>query len=670
MADFEDKYSSEQNEIEQARETAEEVSGDDVAHQKFENGLTARAFVGTLFVGFIMLPGSMYMGLVVGNQLGPAAQWVTVILFSEIARRSFQPLKKQELYMILYVAGGLVGQAASLFGGFGQLIWHQYLVQSPQIGELAKEIPSWVAPAANDPAIINRTFWHPSWMVPIVLLVVNSVLGRIIWVGAGYALFRITSDVERLPFPLAPIAAAGATALAEAGTKEESWRWQVFSTGTIIGLIFGSIYVFIPTVTGALFGKAIQLIPIPFIDFTANTENVLPAALSAVTGDIGGLFAGFVLPFPIVVTGFVSSFVSGFVLNPILYHMGMFPDWTHGLPYLQTVMATTIDFWLSVHIGTGVGIGVIGLLTVTYSVMKQRGKMDRPTMKRSLPPGRGDWNIYLSLGMWLFATICQVGIVHWLVPDFPLWIVLFYGFIYTPVISYVSARLTGITGVYGVDFPYLKEATIIKSGYQKTDIWFVGLPMHNFGSLAQKFREIELTGTKFTSVVFAEFTLLGIVLPASFLFWSFFWRTSPIPSQQFPFVQMMWPQEAVNQSIWWTANKGNLQDNWLFQALRPWVILGSGIGTVGLYFVAIAFKVPLMIFYGLVGGLGQQPMMSIPTFIGGLLGRYYFKNKFGQVKWTQYGPVLGAGFGCGTGLMGMTGIAIALITKSVNYLPF
>ena len=49
----------------------------------------------------------------------------------------------------------------------------------------------------------------------------------------------MTSDVERLPFPMAPVQAAGATALAEAGSKEESWRWRVFSIGAMMGLIFG-----------------------------------------------------------------------------------------------------------------------------------------------------------------------------------------------------------------------------------------------------------------------------------------------------------------------------------------------------------------------------------------------------------------------------------------------
>ncbi|MGC8861916.1 MAG: hypothetical protein ACP5R5_03970 [Armatimonadota bacterium] len=657
---------AESQDIEQAREVLEEVSGEDVKHQQFEDGLTVRTIIGSLFVGFIMMPGAMYLGLVAGQGLGPAAAWVTVVLFSEIARRSFQPLKKQELYMLLYIAGGLVGAANS---GFHALIWNQYLVQCPQIGELAKEIPTWVAPRANDPAIVQRTFISMSWLVPIILIVVNEFLGRMIWIGGGYAVFRVTSDLERLPFPFAPIAAAGATALAEAGTKEESWRWQVFSTGTVVGLLFGFIYVFIPIVTGVIFGKPVQLIPIPFIDFTPNTENILPAAWSALSGDIGHVLWGFVVPFPIVLGGFISSTICGLGLNPILYKMGMFPHWTYGTPYLQTQMSTTIDFWLSVGIGTALGIAVIGLVTVTYGAIKAMRESERPTLRRTAPPGRGDWNIWLSIGVFFFAVCCQIGITHWLVPGFPLWILLFYGLIYTPLISYTSARLVGLTG-RGIGFPYLREATIIKSGYRGSDIWFAGIPMIDVGAQAQHFREIELTGTKFTSIIKAELLKLAVILPASFAFWSFFWKTSPIPSAQFPFVQKIWPVNATMASIWWTANRKSIAENWLLSALRPPVIVGAGIGTLVLYAISSMVKLPVMFFYGFMSGIGGEPMIYIPQFTGAMLGRYYFRKRFGAVKWAQYAPVLIAGFGCGTGLTAMTGIAIALVTKSVNYLPF
>ena len=643
----------------------EEASGEDVKGQKYEDGFTIRTVIGAFFVGLIMMPGAMYLGLVAGGGLGPAAAWVTVVLFSELARRSFAPLKRQEIYMLMYMASGVAGGV----GGVAGMIWNQYLVQCPQIGDLAKLIPTWVAPHANDPSLAQRTFLTHAWFIPITLMVFNEIMGRLITIGGGYCIFRVTSDIERLPFPMAPIAAAGAMALAEAGTKEESWRWQVFSTGTVIGLLFGLIYVFIPVVTGVLLPKPVQLIPIPFIDFTSNTERLLPAAWSALSGDIGAVIVGFVIPYPILLGSFISSVTCQIFLNPILFRMGMFPDWTYGTPYPQTQMSTSIDFWMSVGIGTGLGIGVIGLGSVLWTLVKIRREAARPTMARDVAVNRGDWPIKLSILAWAIAIVLQITVSHKLVPGFPLWIFCFYGLIYTPIISYVSGRLIGLTGS-GVGFPFLAQATIIKSGYRGADIWFAGIPMHDVGHQAQFFRELELVGLRFNNIIKAEILKLLIVLPASFIFWSFFWKTSPIPSAQYPFVQRMWPINATMSSIWWTANKQSLADNWLFRALRPSVIVGAGVGTLVLFAISNLFKLPILFFYGFVGGIQGAPMSTIPMFAGACLGRYYFRKRFGEVRWGQFAPVLAAGFGCGTGLTAMTGIAFALITKSVNYLGY
>ncbi len=77
----------------------------------------------------------------------------------------------------------------------------------------------------------------------------------------GYFLFRTTSDVERLPFPIAPIAAQGATALAEVSEEKESWRWPVFSVGTMIGLVYGFFYVAIPVITGGFLADPAEADP-------------------------------------------------------------------------------------------------------------------------------------------------------------------------------------------------------------------------------------------------------------------------------------------------------------------------------------------------------------------------------------------------------------------------
>ncbi|MGQ9923308.1 MAG: peptide transporter, partial [Armatimonadota bacterium] len=84
-----------------ARALAEETGTDEEARE-YENGFTIKTVIGALFIGFIMMPGAMYMGLVAGQGLGPAAQWVTIVLFAEVARRSFVPLKRAEIYTLYY----------------------------------------------------------------------------------------------------------------------------------------------------------------------------------------------------------------------------------------------------------------------------------------------------------------------------------------------------------------------------------------------------------------------------------------------------------------------------------------------------------------------------------------------------------------------------------------
>ena len=86
-------------------------------------------------------------------------------------------------------------------------------------------------------------------------------------------------------------------ALAETTQGVDSWRWRVFSAGAMIGLVFGVLYVAIPAISGALLTEPIQLIPIPFVDFTQITGNFIPATPLGFTAHLGPIFAGLVMPF-------------------------------------------------------------------------------------------------------------------------------------------------------------------------------------------------------------------------------------------------------------------------------------------------------------------------------------------------------------------------------------
>ncbi len=119
--------------------------------KEFRDGFTAKTIFGTFFVAILMLPGAIYLGLLVGQNLGPAGQWTTIILFTEVARRSFTVLTRQELYMIYYMAGSVNSMAGGLMlagGAFAWLIWAQYLVNSPAAASfnIADQIPTWYAP--------------------------------------------------------------------------------------------------------------------------------------------------------------------------------------------------------------------------------------------------------------------------------------------------------------------------------------------------------------------------------------------------------------------------------------------------------------------------------------------------------------------------------------------
>ncbi|OGF45259.1 MAG: peptide transporter [Candidatus Firestonebacteria bacterium RIFOXYC2_FULL_39_67] len=630
----------------------------------FEDGFNLKTILGVLFVALIMLPGSMYLGLVMGDSLGSAAQWVTIILFAEIAKRSYTSLRKQEIYLLYYVAGTMIA------GEFGGLIWNQYFVQSQAaIGfGIADKIPHWIAPPADSEAILKRTFFHKDWIKPIALVIVSMVLYRISWFTFGYTLFRVTSDIEKLPFPMAPLAVQGATALAESTEKKETWRWRIFSIGAMIGVIFGAVYVGLPTVTNAMFNQTLQLLPVPFVDMTKNTESLLPATPTGITMNIGVILTGFILPFWLVVGTFIGVII-GFIANPMLYKAGILSRWRPGMDAIGTSFSNSLDFWLSFGIGIAFAVAAVGIYQIIKTVRSSRKEaaLKGEIFGNAVPEGRGDFPIPLALGIFVFTTICTVIIGKLLIPGFPIFFFIFFGFIFTPINSYISARMIGMSGQWA-GIPMVREATFILSGYKGADIWFAPIPIDNYGGYAQKFREIELTGTKITSIIKAEIFMVPLILVCSIVFWQFIWKLGPIPSAAYPYAQKMWELQALNSSVWISSTvSGN---SLLLQVLKPMIMVAGFTSGIVAFLLITILGLPAMLFYGLIRGIGALPHLILPEIFGALLARFYFIKRFGKEQWMQYAPILAVGYAAGIGLIGMVCIAIALISKSVSPLPF
>ncbi|NOY80962.1 MAG: peptide transporter [Kiritimatiellaeota bacterium] len=643
---------------------------------EFEDGFNWVAFMGAVFLGLVMVPGSMYMTLLAGRGIGGAANWVTVILFIEVAKRANKVLKKPELFVLFYLASGVM---ATPFSG---LLWRQFFVQSDAAAAygLTQTIPTWYAP--QDPAVLGqRSFFMTAWLPAIALIIFQQFVNRINNLVVGYGWFRLTSDVERLPFPMAPVGASGMMALAEDAAEsgkegEETWRWRYFCLGGAMGLAFGAVRLGWPALTGALFGEAIMIFPIPFVDWTQKTGSILPAFASGLAVDLGIVIFGMVLPFWAMVGGFVGLIIT-LVANPLLYRYGVLSSWRQGDDTIVTLFKNNIDFYFSFSMGVAFALAIAGIVTAVLTIREMRAegrigkKADRGLLLEEAEriKRRGDIRARYVVLVYLLTTIAYITVsgflIHW--HRGVMLVLIFYGLFFTPVISYISIRLEAVSGMR-VTIPYVREISFIFSGFKGVEIWFLPIPFHMYNANAIFYRQAELTGTRFRSIWKAEFFLFPIIILSSIFFANYIWSLSEIPSSIYPYVQKMWPFTALNQSVIYSATTGGYS---LFQeALRfQYIFVGLGLGVL-MYAIFMFFGFPITFIYGIVAGLNQtMPHQAIPQFTGALLGRYYFQKRIGK-NWKKYIVVLSAGFACGGGLIAMLCIGITFLQKAVFVLPF
>ena len=672
---------------------------------EFKDGFGWATVAGIFFCGLIMMPGGIYLGLMTGYGLGMAASWVTVILFMEISRRALQPLSKQNLVILLHAAHVMMAGHVLFPGGpMGWMVYKSYLVGSEAVRDagMLGAFPSWFTPAYDSPAILERNFLHADWAIPIGIALFVMVIALVKKYTLGYFFFRLTSDVENLPFPLAPIRAQGAMALAEAdmGTssregdfsliKEQqqpkSPRWRLFSLGAYVGIAFGFVQVGIPAVTGLFLAKPFFLIPQPFIDTTVLTQGLLPATPTGITFDIGIILLGFVLPFWAVMGTFLAILVT-LVLNPILHSVGIIHTWQPGMDTVNTTFSNGIDFWLSFGIGSGVGIAAVCLFATFRDL---RGKLKEAREKRDLagranvwePPvkGRGDYPLWIALALYVVAGICLVAFCWYLLPRTAgiLFFLIFFTFIYNPFISYVNARLLGISG-QNVEIPYIKEAAFILSGAKGVEIWLAPIPIDNYGEQAQSFRVNELTGVSFWSLIKTDLVALPVLFILSLAFWGFIWKADAVPSELFPAAQIRWELKAKNDVLLYSAtfvppgedpNERSIMDSEFMKAIHPPVIGAGFLGVVVLYVILSFFGLPVMLIYGMIRGFGELPHQMILEVVGAFWARLYLQKKYGSKEFLRLAPTVLAGYFTGVGLIGMATIAMKLIKSAVSAAPF
>lgn len=656
-----------QDEIEEFRKAMEPPTS-------FEDGFNWISLLGAIFVGLVMVPGAVYMSLLAGEAIGPAARWVTVILFIEVARRAQRNLKNAEIFVLFYMVG------AAMAMPFGGLLWTQFFARSEAAIAygIAGQIPYWYAPSPESESYIQRTFLHKDWIPAIGLVIFYTFFGRLNAMILGYGFFRMASDIEGLPFPMAPVGAQGIIALAEdvdekkAEDAEKSWRWRVFSIGGALGLTFGAIYLLLPTLTGAFLDAPIKIIPIPFVEFSHKTSKFLPAVATGINLNLLHFVTGMVLPFWAMM-GKAFGLLFTFAFNPILYHFEILKSWIPGDDTISTVFKNRIDFYFSFSIGISIAIffGGIGKVVQSWRKVKTVSEeTQRRVLTKEYLKDRGDIPQWLVISFYFVFTFSYIFLSGFLIDWHPgvMVVLCFFGFVYTPMISYVTARLEGIAGMV-VEIPMLREACLILSGYHGVAVWFLPIPKANFGDNEVIFyRQCELTGTKFRSIWKTQVILTPMIIVSSILYMSYIWGLAEVPSSVYPFAQRMWELRAATACIMFSSTLGEYS---IFEDALRWSYIFAGAGTGVVLFGALTWiGFPIFFCYGAVQGLNETiPHSTVMQFCGALVGRFYFRNRLG-LKWRQYVPVVAAGFSCGMGLIASVGIGISFLAKAVIKLPF
>jgi hypothetical protein len=681
----------------------------------YKDGFGWSTVLGIFFCGLVMMPGSIYLGLMTGGDMTSAATWVTVILFSQVARRAMKPMSKQNLVTLLYATRFMMTGYLLMPGGpIGPLIYRAFLINSDAVREqgMGGAFPTWWVPSPDSLAIVERNLLHIDWLIPIALVAFIMGVSVIKKYTIGYFFFRLTSDIEKLPFPLAPIQAQGAMAMAEedsgkkkvsflrrfgkadkkAGLDEEEAedatpvktfsKWRLFSLGATLGIAFGMVLVGIPAITGLILEEPVFIIPQPFVDLTNMTEGFLPAAPTGATLDLGIILIGFVIPFWAVIGTFIAVLVT-FLLNPLLYHFGILTTWQPGMDTINTQFSNHVDFWMSFSIGTALGIAIVSIFSVSrafYESAKKRreNKNGSPEDLWKTPKGRGDYPLWIAAVAYVIAASAMIGVVHLLIPQLPIIFLIAFSFVYVPLMSYVNARLSGISG-QDVEIPFIREGSFILSGAKGIDIWLAPVPTENYGGIAQALRVNELTGVSMFSLIKAEVVAIPVLFACSIFFWGFIWKTNEVPSAFFPTAEIRWELLSKQHTLLYSSTfvpEGqdpetvDIRDSEFMRAIKPEVIGGSALGTVIMFTLLSVFGLPVMLIYGFIRGIGDLPHYLVLELFGAMLGRYYFQKKFGANNFLRMAPTIVAGYFTGVGLIGMATIALNLIKQAVTGAPF
>jgi hypothetical protein len=619
---------------------------------ELKSGLTFTSIMAIIYAAVVIEPAVIYLNLVssVGGEIGWwMPMFVTLLLVTELGALFRRPITRQEATLTYFLSSYVATN--TLFSG---LLFNEYLRDNPytiQFG-IADLIPYWAAPPPYTSAVLARTFIAQEWVVPILVLVLSYCATLLIDLSLTYIVIQAYIEVEKLPYPLAPMHAQSIITLSERNPE----KMKIFTVFAVISFIYGSILYGLPVISG------ISLIPYPWIDFTRWIEMVLPGASFGIATDLTTIALGWLLPFNAIIWMFISSsllFIVGNALALKLSHPlfeGWQKEWAPGMALTWIWQRSTLTVWASVAIGISLAAALLPTLRRSRFLARAFKSLSRLT---DVAKERGYIPIKFLLLMYLGGTTIGFLLSHWLVPSFPPWILALLWYTVPFIQAILSGRAIAEIGP-SVSIPYLKEASILGSGYGGVDIWLAPIMVtSSAGILAGDAKVCFMTGTSWSSYIKGYLIAIPVAAICGFIYWSLFWSMAPIPSVLYPWTVIQWPISAINFSLWATRS---------LKVFKPEVIGATFMVMSLAYILCEVLHLPFNII-GFAAGFSTPIPLVTNYLIGGLLGRY-LSRRLGVEWWKNNVPVILAGLICGLGLVTALIVAFAVTTTALWSLPY
>lgn len=633
-------------------------------------GLTWRSMLALLFSLALVEPMMIYSYLVTGASLPLQVgwwPWIVVLVWSEVSRFAGNPLSKQELFIILSFQW-IASFYALFFLEPIQNMYRGYSAESQALG-VAKYVPSWWVPSVKDAERLMAQGWvyfDPAWTVPITVYVLTLVFNVVATVSIGYLTYIIYVRMQKLDFPFARAQAEAVLTLAQ----HEAKGMRVFMVAALVGILANLASSFGPfflnsymTGTNPWVVAAPSVIPQQTFDMTPYLAHFYPGVAFALTVD-GPMFAsGFLLPMWVCVTQFVGAFTYYCLGTYLITSMKLWPEespfnvsWS--LPTL--VERAQIHFYTSTTIGLSLAATFIPLavhwrrLFGAFSGIKVN-EAESPTVK-------------ILLGTFLGSSMGSVLLINYLT-GFPIWMLAIFTIGGSFFTTFLSANSAGVTFA-GFSIPWLPQFMIYSSNWSDKSVWFAPISMYSGGAeIAMAFKQADILEANHSEYVKTYVMLVVMGLASSFIFITYLWNISPMPSGAYPATVVIWPIQANNwarQQLWM----------WSGYIFKPDKIMYSFLVGTAVYLVSdfILHKPGILISFiaGTIPSIGI--VGSASQLLGAIMGRLVVRplastrqETFSIVRWA---PNMYIGTALGWGMMETIRVLLISMAKAMWLLPY